>query len=97
MRISDWSSDVCSSDLSRTSSYAEPSPRWRWPATPERLKVLGRPVQHGGGGLLHALTEHRNDRQYPRCVEIRRHTLASKKNHSAYTVLNDPHPARYTH
>src|SRR3546814_15552774 len=64
---------------SRTTSYAEPSPRWRWPATPERLKVLGRQVQHGGGGLLHALTEHRHDRQYPRCVELSRHTLASKK------------------
>src|SRR3546814_16439893 len=50
MRISDWSSDVCSSDLSRTKARGRPlafptSPKGR-PSCPRRYRRIWRPLPH---------------------------------------------------
>src|SRR3546814_13194695 len=42
MRISDWSSDVCSSDLSSESAHAAQAKRWVYPCTKAAIEELTR-------------------------------------------------------
>src|SRR3546814_6877363 len=54
MRISDWSSDVCSSDLTRDPQYAAPDGRW---VSPSALPILrgGKSAAGFGGDRERAL------------------------------------------
>src|SRR3546814_5357111 len=41
MRISDWSSDVCSSDLEFLRAFAKRRPRWGWRRAAKELRRAG--------------------------------------------------------
>src|SRR3546814_9879354 len=76
MRISDWSSDVCSSDLPHAEPFALPCAQGRvgvglaFHANPERSKAPSRPPLQTGEGteraLRHRTLAHRRDRKSTR-------------------------------
>src|SRR3546814_8220375 len=85
MRISDWSSDVCSSDLDGTGSQGDPG------AARERgsRKAWGASAGSGAGKRLQSDAEDAFDTALFEELRTERRRLAGEANVPAYIVLSD--------
>src|SRR3546814_4738992 len=70
MRISDWSSDVCSSDLPRTAGFF---PSCRWPRCPIRKRLHACPQCHGPSWPASAPRNRPRQNPWPPCAHGNRH------------------------
>src|SRR3546814_1376974 len=94
MRISDWSSDVCSSDPQRDRQRAQLDNRLSLPEGPQRFPERGPAPREGRLNFRSAPRFPKRDRDQPKAVSVGRRTFAIPSKQAMEGLMDVTYSAR---